>query len=360
MALIALSAAWNPWKKGNAVLQGSMNYTTPQEIQMANERIAKILPYAEFNFQMRDAETPRQDIMEVEHLIIKGDTLGEIAKKYGTTVDEIIAWNPDCGGEFNLKVDYELKFPVSSKKDLEGLMVPNSEYAIKQNEQELAKKTSEEIARIEEEKGLEFIAHSVGRERGKTPTDLNEIKTNLQNLIPHVKKSAPKYKKVDVENLMAMGFVESKFDPFAIAKDSTAMGVWQFTKANRAYDYEHNASDVSKHTDKAMKKYSDINLELNGSNKLTIISMYTGEGYAKKVVRALARENNIRGKNTSTLMKKLRGKGIGVNQILAKYKKMDWTPYQREKAFQGLEYLQEVQRAKKTLKEDFNLNDYLI
>lgn len=47
----------------------------------------------------------------VEHTVVKGDTLYSLAKKYGTTVDAVVAANPEITDGQNIKIGHTYKFP---------------------------------------------------------------------------------------------------------------------------------------------------------------------------------------------------------------------------------------------------------
>ena len=50
----------------------------------------------------------------IEHKVVKGDTLYSLSKKYGTTVDAVVALNPEITDGQNIKIGHTYKFPVSS------------------------------------------------------------------------------------------------------------------------------------------------------------------------------------------------------------------------------------------------------
>ncbi|WP_300356877.1 LysM peptidoglycan-binding domain-containing protein [Fusobacterium sp.] len=47
----------------------------------------------------------------IEHTVVKGDTLYSLAKKYGTTVDAVVAVNPEITDGQNIKIGHTYKFP---------------------------------------------------------------------------------------------------------------------------------------------------------------------------------------------------------------------------------------------------------
>ena len=48
------------------------------------------------------------------HTVVKGDTLYSLSKKYGTTVDAVVALNPEITDGQNIKIGHTYKFPASS------------------------------------------------------------------------------------------------------------------------------------------------------------------------------------------------------------------------------------------------------
>ncbi len=49
----------------------------------------------------------------IDHTVVKGDTLYSLAKKYGTTVDAVVAANPEITDGQNIKIGHTYKFPAS-------------------------------------------------------------------------------------------------------------------------------------------------------------------------------------------------------------------------------------------------------
>ena len=54
----------------------------------------------------------------IEHKVVKGDTLYSLSKKYETTVDAVVALNPEITDGQNIKIGHTYKFPVSSNSVL--------------------------------------------------------------------------------------------------------------------------------------------------------------------------------------------------------------------------------------------------
>ena len=50
----------------------------------------------------------------ITHTVVKGDTLYSLAKKYGTTVDAVVALNPEITDGQSIKIGQSYKFPTSS------------------------------------------------------------------------------------------------------------------------------------------------------------------------------------------------------------------------------------------------------
>lgn len=53
----------------------------------------------------------------VEHTVVKGDTLYSLAKKYGTTVADVVALNPEITDGQNIKIGHTYKFPSAIKNN---------------------------------------------------------------------------------------------------------------------------------------------------------------------------------------------------------------------------------------------------
>lgn len=59
------------------------------------------------------------------HTVVKGDTLYSLSKKYGTTVDAVVAANPEITDGQNIKIGHTYKFPSSVSTVSEEDMVEN-------------------------------------------------------------------------------------------------------------------------------------------------------------------------------------------------------------------------------------------
>ena len=51
----------------------------------------------------------------IEHTVVKGDTLYSLSRKYGTTVDAVVAANPEITDGQSIKIGHTYKFPSGNK-----------------------------------------------------------------------------------------------------------------------------------------------------------------------------------------------------------------------------------------------------
>lgn len=68
-----------------------------------------------FKFKKEDISKKKEKNNSNSHKIVSGDTLGELAQKYDTTITEIKKANPGLQGD-KLKIGYELNIPTSADK----------------------------------------------------------------------------------------------------------------------------------------------------------------------------------------------------------------------------------------------------
>jgi len=317
------------------------------DVSIQNNLVKKITaPYLGYQ---KSKEEASKEIFNVKHQIEKGDTFSKIAERYGVSTNYIVASNPGKEAT-DLQIGDYLKFEIS-KKELMGYLPPTSEENIEKNRSITQDMDSEKIKKIREDKRLQFITYMNGIKPGEFDTNKEIIRENLEKLKPHLNKNCDIYKNLNLENMLAMGYVESRFNPFTSSKTGS-LGIFGNVLSTYGYDYNNNPFEISEHTNQNCKKYSDLKKTFDGSEKLAIISFNAGDAYAKKAIKNLAEKNNIKGKNITKLIKQLRKKGFGVNQILKEMKNMKKTGYQKERILEGFEYYDRVQNAKRILKKE--------
>lgn len=93
----------------------------------------------------------------IEHTVVKGDTLYSLSKRYGTTVAEVVAMNPEITDGQSIKIGRTYKFPAENTAEVQtaGEEIITDTYGNEESDMIMAENSGVSNVRVAASSGIE-------------------------------------------------------------------------------------------------------------------------------------------------------------------------------------------------------------